>query len=157
MVAIPSKPLRKYEMNLKEFAALCGVSMTTITDWHKEKGLPPPEKPTKNSAYYDLEIYIPWMRENIWKPATNATARKKEADAAIAEMERDVMAGVLVDALAVQRSWEDALARFRTNIRGFPARLVPLLEEASTEREKLAIGQREIDSVLRDLVAKEEA
>ena len=143
-----------YEFNATEFGLLVGVSDQTLTNWVGE-GMPDARRPIKNSCYYDLKIHLPWIIENKWKPNQTARARKQEADAAMAEMERDTMAGILIPVPQVQRQWEDTLAKLRTNLRGLPARLIPLLEEVSTEREKMAIGVREIDIVLRGITEQE--
>ena len=145
-----------WEYNANDFAAIVGVSVPTLSNWQLE-GMPPPHKPARNIAYYDLRTHLPWIRDNKWKPSQTAKARKMEAESDLAEMKRDEAAGILINANTVLRQWEDYLARLRTNLRGFPARLIPLLDEVKTEREKLAIGQNEMDKVLNELVEKEQA
>lgn len=143
--------LTRYEYNAKEFAALIGVTVQSLANWHKDEGFPPPEKPTKNSAWYDLRVHLPWVIENKWKPNQSARARKQEADATISEMERDKMAGMLVPVAAVEREYADFLTRLRSNLMGFGDRLIPLLAETADPREHLAIARREMTNTLREV------
>lgn len=142
--------LLRYEFNQKEFAAICGVTVLTLNNWVKE-GMPPQEKPSRNSSYFDLRVHLPWVIENKWKPNESARARKLEADASIAEMERDTMAGQLVPVSSVMREYTDFLTRLRSNLMGFGDRLVPLLTETADPREHLAIARREMAQTLREV------
>lgn len=147
--------LKRTEFSATEFAKLIGVSVQTLTNWVVDRGMPAPDKPAKNIAYYDLRVHLPWVRDNIWLPNNTAKARKLEAETQLKEMERDEAAGTLVRADLALREWEDLLARMRTNIRGLPARLVPLLEEVQTTRERMEITSQQIDLILQSLVETE--
>lgn len=142
--------LTRYEFNGKEFAAICGVTVLTLTNW-AEEGMPKPEKPSRNVSYFDLKVHLPWVIENKWKPNQSARARKQEADASIAEMERDTMAASLVPVAAVTREYTDFLTRLRSNLMGFGDRLIPLLAETQDPREQLAIARREMGQTLREV------
>jgi len=144
----------KLELNMKGFAELCGVTTAALRLWVKE-GMPGQSKPARNATYYDVALALPWVRDNKWKVAQDARARKLEAEASVAEMERDVMAGSLVSAADYRAATEDFNSRLRTNLMGFPDRLIPLLEETTDVREKLAIGKREMAATLRDIVTQE--
>lgn len=146
--------LSRYEFNAKEFAAICGVTVITLTNW-VEEGMPKPEKPSRNASYFDLKVHLPWVIENKWKPNQSARARKQEADASIAEMVRDEKAGSLVPVAAVTREYTDFLTRLRSNLMGFGDRLIPLLAETTNPREQLAIARREMGQTLREIVAEQ--
>jgi len=143
-----------YEMDQQRFAELCGVKRNAIMVWTKE-GMPGVTKPSRNSVYIDLTLAIPWVKVNKWAIALDDRARKAKAEADMAEMEAMTMAGTLVNAKFAAVTWEEFLARLKSNLRGFPDRIVPRLEEGGTLAEKLAIARREMDSTLRDIVAQE--
>ena len=142
--------LSRYEFNAKEFAAICGVMPLSLTNWVKE-GMPPPEKPSRNTSYFDLKVHLPWVIENKWKPGMDARARKQEADACMAEMKASEMAGSLQVRSKAIRSWTDFLTRLRSNLLGFGDRLIPLLSETTNPREQLAIARREMYQTLREV------
>ena len=142
--------LSRFEFNAKEFAEICGVTAQSLPNWVKE-GMPEPDKPTRNAAYYSLKIHLPWVIENKWKPNQSARARKQEADACIAEMKASEMAGSLMVKADAIRSWVDFLTRVRSNLMGFGDRLIPLLAETTNPREQLAIARREMNQTLREV------
>lgn len=131
----------------------------TIQRWH-EQGLP--RHGEGKGCYYVWAEVLPWYVAFVsgskdGDEDSSHSARKDRADADIAEMKRDLMAGNLVDAMEVQRGWVDFLTRLRANLMGFPGRLVDRLESARDVREKLAIGNREMAATLREIVAEIEA
>ena len=142
--------LSRHEFNRKEFAEICGVTALSLDNWVKE-GMPEPDRPVKGACWFDLRIHLPWVIENKWKPNQSARARKQEADASIAEMERDEMADSLMVAADATRAWTDFLTRLRSNLMGFGDRLVPLLAETTNPREQLAIARREMNQTLREV------
>lgn len=95
------------------------------------------------------------MSQDSSDQPNNDRARKLKAEADMAEMEAAKMAGGLVDAKEAQREMEEALARLKSNLMGFPDRIVPQFEEGGTLAEKLAICRKEMHATLRDIVAKE--
>jgi phage terminase Nu1 subunit (DNA packaging protein) len=82
--------------------------------------------------------------------------REQCAKADLAEMEAARMRGTLMDSTEARNAWQDFLARIRANLRDFPKRLIPLLEEAGNPSERLDIARKEMDSTLRDLVAEQQ-
>lgn len=143
--------LSRWEFSATEFAEIVGVTTQAIYLWVRDEGMPPPAKPTRNSAYFDLRVHLPWVIENKWKPNQSARARKQEAEADIATMERDTMAGTLVPVSKVLREYQGFLTRLRANLLGFGDRLIPLLAEAGDDRERLALARREMAQTLREV------
>jgi phage terminase Nu1 subunit (DNA packaging protein) len=139
-----------------DIAALFGVTDRTIRNWDKE-GLP--GNGEGRDRVYDFAAVLPWYVGRVSGSRgsdDDLTDREREqkATADIAEMKAQEMAGFLVNAQEVQKGWADFLTRLRTNLMGFPARLVDRLEGARDIREKIAIGNREMASTLRDIVAE---
>ena len=137
-----------------DIAALFGVTDRTIRNWDAE-GLP--GKGENRDRRYDWAVVLPWYVARVsgskpgGEPATDK-ARRENAEADIAEMDRDLKAGTLVNAEDMRQAEVEVFTRLRTNLEGFTPRLVDRLEAGVTPREKLAIGQREMAATLRDLV-----
>ena len=126
----------------------------SLTNWVKE-GMPAPDKPCRNASYYDLRVHLPWIVANKFGPGVDARSRKLEADASIAEMNRDEKAAALVPLAAVTREYHDALTRMRSSLMGFVDLLIPLLAESTNPREHLAIARREMGKTLSEIVAEQ--
>ena len=142
-----------------DLAALFGVTDRTIRNWDAE-GLP--GNGEGRGRVYDFASVLPWYVARVSGSRggdgdLSDREREQRANADMAEMKAQEMAGFLVNAQEVQRGWTDFLTRLRTNLMGFPARLVDRLEGARDVREKLATGNREMAATLRDIVAEIEA
>lgn len=135
-------------LNQGEMAALAGVTRQTISDWMVE-GLPH-TKPGGREVVYDLFTAIPWIRDNKWKPSLDDRSRKLKAEADLAEMERDLQAGKLVDAAEVEASWVDAAIRVRAKILGMPPKLAPQVV-SMTIPEAQELIERECHQALAEL------
>jgi phage terminase Nu1 subunit (DNA packaging protein) len=136
-----------------DLAAIFSVTDRTIRNWDAE-GLP--GNGAGRDRRYDLAVVLPWYVARIsgskagGEPATDK-ARRENAEADIAEMDRDLKAGSLVNADESRQAEVEVFTRLRTNLMGFVPRLVDRLEMAATIREKYAVGQREMAATLRDL------
>ena len=75
----------------------------------------------------------------------------------MAEMAAQKMGATLVDARSVQAVWEDFLSRLKANLRGFPDRVIPMLEEGGSATERLAICRKAMDATLRSVVTQLQA
>jgi phage terminase Nu1 subunit (DNA packaging protein) len=140
-----------------EIAALLGVTERRIQQLHGE-GLP--RNGEGRSGVYVWEDVLAWYLARISCSGKDGEAltdrqRREKAEADMAEMEAGKMAGTLLDADEAQAEWEASLSRLRSNLLGFPDRIVPRLEEGGSLAEKLAICRKEMHSTLRDIVAQE--
>lgn len=111
-----------HSLGRNEFAALCGVTPQSITDWMAD-GMPGVTKPSKREVAIDIFVALPWVREQRWKPKGDDKARKQKADADIAEMEAAKMRGELIPASAVESEWVKVAHVVRTKILGLPVAL----------------------------------
>jgi phage terminase Nu1 subunit (DNA packaging protein) len=137
-----------------QLAELCQVTRPAIQAWLGE-GLPYRQADKGAPIQIALLEAIPWLRLHKWNQGGQDRGRKLKAEADLAEMEAAEKARSLVDAALAQRVWEDFLSRLKATLRSFPDRIVPLLEEGGTLAERLTIIRREVDQVLRDIVAQE--
>lgn len=138
--------------NMNQFAAICGVTPQALRDWMRE-GLPH-EKPHRNSTEFDLVRAIHWVRDQKWRPQADDKARKARADADLAEMERDRVAGTLIRAEEAQRAWTNTLATLRTNLMSYPDRVLSRLEACTTPAEMVAVLRQEMKESLSGIVAE---
>lgn len=146
------------QLSQPEFAQLLGVSTRTI---QRNPNLEKLRHGAGQGCYYVWSEFWTWLgpdlSQNGDREGSDDKRRKEKAEADIAEMKRDQLAGTLVDAQEVRAAYCDFLARLRTNIRGLPDRLVPRLEEGSTLQERLSLAKELVDELLRDVVAEEES
>ena len=140
--------------NQKQLAKAFGGTRQTVTNWMNE-GLPH-WRPAHGKVNYYLSAAVAWVRDNKWSPGMDDKARQTKAQADMAEMAAAKMAGSLVDAGAAQAAWEDFLSRLKANLRGFPDRVLPRLEEGGTPMERLTICRREMDAVLRSIITEQQ-
>lgn len=141
------------ELKQADIAALLGKSERTIQLWH-DKGLP--RNGEGRGCTYVWADVLAWFLTSISQSRPeggNLTDRERQqkADADVAEMERDQLAGSLVVAHEYQAQLEAMLSRLRANLMGFPSRLIDRLEGVTDPRERLAIGKREMEATLREL------
>ena len=142
-------------LSREELALLWGCSTRTINRLPVIETLRHGAGQGSHYVWDECRLHIPGLQSQGSEGSEGDRARKLKAEADMAEMEAQTMALTLVNAAEVQATWEDFLSRLRTNLLGFPDRLIPLLEEAQTSRERLAIGKREMNTTLRDIVARE--
>ena len=140
------------------FAALLGVSTRTI---QRNPNLERLRHGQGQGCYYVWSEFWTWLNPDLSHAGAaqdmDDKRRKDKADADIAELRRDQLAGTLVDAQETRAAYCDFLARLRTNLRGLPDRLIPRLEEGDTLQERLSIAKSLVDETLRDVVAEEES
>lgn len=156
MAYVIKNPLNHLQQ--KDVQALLGKSERQIRRYDDE-GLPGHGE--GRGRYYVWDDVLPWWiaREAGSKAGPGTLTdkeREQKARADLAEMDAEERAGALLDARAARRSWEDVLGRLRSNLRGFPARLLRRLEGVTDPRERLEIGNREMDATLRTLSDGEE-
>ena len=143
------------EVNQNTFAAICGVTPQTLRDWVRE-GLPN-TKPSRNSTRFRLIEAVGWVRDHKWLPELDDKARKLKAEADMAEMERDQLAGTLLASSDVMQTWTDALAALRANLMAYPDRVLSRLEACVTPAERVAVLRGEMKASLEGLVKDAEA
>jgi phage terminase Nu1 subunit (DNA packaging protein) len=139
-----------------EIAALLDRDERTVQRWHDD-GLP--RHGTGRGSYYVWAEVRAWDQARLSGSEGEAPTDKEReqcAKADLAEMEAARMRGTLMDSTEARNAWQDFLARIRANLRDFPKRLIPLLEEAGNPSERLDIARKEMDSTLRDLVAEQQ-
>jgi len=145
---------KQIDLNRNEFAHLCGVTPQAISDW-MDAGLPH-EKPTRNSVYIDLNKGITWVREHKWQPSLDDKSRKLAAEADMAEMERDLQAGTLLEATEVQRVWSQQCAMMRASLLALPNRVAPAIDPLSSVGERAALITDLVHEALANLSSQDQ-
>ena len=139
-----------------DLCALFAVTDRTIQRWH-DQGLP--RHGEGRGCYYVWADVLPWYLRFMsgskggGEDGNTDSERQERAEADIAEMKRDQLARSLVSAQEMQAAEVDLFTRLRSNLRGFPRRLIDRLEGAEDLRERLAIGKQEMEATLRELSA----
>lgn len=77
--------------------------------------------------------------------------RKERADADVAEMERDKMAAILLEADGVRRIWSEQCATMRARILSIPAKIAVQIEDGMPLAVREAMIRDEICEVLEEL------
>lgn len=148
--------LNRYEWNATEFAELCQTTVQSLHNW-VEEGMPGPDKPTKNSAYFDLRIHLPWVIDHKWKPGQDDIARKRRAEANMAEREDALGEGSVMLVAEAEKVWGNALAGIRARLLSIPPKVGALLAANLTVAERSEIVRREIYEALESLSGPPEA
>ena len=142
-------------VNQKQLAKIFGVTRQTIANWMNE-GLPH-WRPDTGKVNFFVSAAVSWVKDNKWTPGIDDKSRKTRAEADMAEMTAQKMGRSLVDAGEAQAAWEDFLSRLKANLRGFPDRVIPMLEEGGSATERLAICRKAMDATLRSVVTQQQA
>lgn len=164
-------------MRQKEFAALVGVTETTVMRWLRE-GMPH-QRSGKHGRSIDIDpaVSLPWLKDRgiradvrrTERPlvedgevvdlqpgdssAAYASARAKREDfaARMAELNYKQAAGELMDANQVKAELADACTRFRVACEALPYRIGVRVAPVSDENEVVAIMNEEIELFLQEL------
>ena len=138
-----------------EIAALIGVSDRRIQQLHHE-GLP--RNGEGRGTTYDWDLVRGWWEARIsgseGDGKKTGKARKDEADADMAEMNRDLQAGNLLERQDVVRTWTAFLGRLRDHLLGLPDRAAPEVLEGMALAERIAVLRKHVNHALREVVAQ---
>ncbi len=127
------------EMTQHEFAELCGVNRESIRLWTLE-GMPGVSKPTRNSAYIDLRVALPWVRANKWANADDHQ-RLARIKADTAQLDLDLKLGSLMNVADAVATWERQCSGMRARLLSIP----------STALSQAGLSTNQAESV-RDLI-----
>jgi len=139
--------LDRFEFSAAEFAAICQVTPQSLTNWIA-KGMPQPDKPTVNVAYYNLRVHLPWVKDNIWTPNADDLARKRKHEANIIEREDQLGAGKVMLVADAEEAWGNILAGIRARLLSIPPKVAALLSADLSVAERSEIVRREIYEAL---------
>ena len=142
------------KMSQAELAMLWGCSTRTI---QRKPELEQLRHGSGVGCYYvwsECRAYeLTQLSQSIGADGVTDRQRKDAADANIREMEEAQMAGTLVNAQEASEALVDVLTRLRPSLRGFPGRMLKRIEDVAEFRERLEIGNREMDATLREITA----
>lgn len=147
-------------VNREELAHIFGVAVNTITAWLKQ-GLPFVEEGREGKAWqFNTADVIAWrvdsVRERVGpKGAANfdeERARKMQADADMAEIERDRARGSVVEVCVIAEAVRREYATVRTRFGALPGSLAPRLDvERALEFQPVIAAA--VDEILTELSA----
>ena len=148
----------KEKMNLErltqpEFAALLGRTVRTIQrNPHLEKL----RHGTGQGCYYVWSEFWAWLNPNLAPDDAGGDDKKRRerAEADLAELKRDQVAGSLIDRAGAVRVWSTYLGRLQQNLLGYGGRVAPRLADGQTLAERQELLDREMHASLRELVAE---
>lgn len=144
---------KNYLKTLKqtEIMALLDLSERRIQQLHGE-GLP--RNGSGRGITYDWAAVDAWRTRRTTGSGEGAEAtgkaRKEAADADLAEMKRDAMAGTLLEAEDVRRGLADMVARMRAKLLTLPAKVAVRIEEG----QPLAVREDFIQEVIYEALAE---
>ena len=150
---------KTYLKSLKqiEVAALLDLSERRIQQLHLE-GLP--RNGTGRNGVYDwAEVkawYVGYVSPSGASNDESDKARKLRAEADIAEMQAQEMAGNLLNRSEAILAWSAFLGRMKDNLLGYAGRVAPRIEDGMILAEREAVLNKEMHQVLRDVVAEVE-
>lgn len=136
-----------------QFAALLGRTVRTIQrNPHLEKL----RHGSGQGCYYVWSEFWAWLNPNLSPDGDGGDDRKRKdrADADLAELKRDQVAGSLVDRAGAVRAWGAYLGRLKQNLLGYGGRVAPRLVDGQTLAERQDVLDREMRASLRELVAE---
>lgn len=142
-------------------AQVFGVSIRAVQQWVKEKAMP---KGTKNK--YDLAAIVAWregrIRAELSKDTKDAqrydkaAADQKEAQAAMAEMDRKKREGELLEKSEVQRGLIESIIAVKTALTSLAIGLSKQLFGVDDEYKISEIVAGEVDQVLQRFADRDE-
>jgi hypothetical protein len=145
---------REKPVSRTQLAALFGVEVRTVTNW-VQAGCP--KRMLSGSPSFLLSEVIPWRREQDQKEQRGGAlpkedeerVRKLTADADMAELKRDELKGVLIQAALVERTWERVLGVLDARMTAARGKWAPKILGLGTMAEAVAA----MDALIADLRA----
>lgn len=138
-----------------EIAALLGLTERRIQQLHAE-GLP--RNGEGRGGVYVWPSVLAWWTDRISGSREggdeSSKSRKEAAEADMAEMKRDALAGTLLDAEDVRTTWAEALANMRAKMLTMPSKGAVQMEDGQTLAEREAILQAVVDEALAELAGR---
>lgn len=141
-------------MKQADIASLFGRDVKTIQRWHDE-GLPRHGE-GRGTTYVWADV-LRWYEARLSQSkAPDDKDRKLRAEADLAEMDRDLQAGKLMDTAQAQASWGNFLSGLQSNLMGFPDRVAPDLDDGMTLAERREVLRRAMIASLQGVVTEAE-
>lgn len=140
------------QLKQADIAALFGRDVKTIQRWHDE-GLP--RHGEGRGCYYVWTEVFAWYESRLSSSGPQDDKdRKLAAEADLAEMDRDLQAGKLMETGAALQAWGGFLRGLQSNLMGFPDRVAPDLDDGMTLAERREVLRRAMITSLQGLVAE---
>lgn len=148
------------ELSQADLQAIFGVSDRSIQRWY-DANPPLPRHGTGRGTFHIWSEVFPWylayqagLSSNGGNPDKD---RLQRAEADLAEMKRDAMAGRLLEAEDVERVWSSTLASFRAKLLNLPAKVAVRIEDGMGIGEREALLRAEVNEALEELVRTTDA
>lgn len=150
-------------VNRADLAAIFGVVPNTVTEWVR-KGCPVLSRGSHGREYqFDTAAVIKWRMDGLKEGLSKSDgrekpnfeidrARKMQADADIAEVERDLARGSVVRISEVEDAVRAEYAVVRTRLGSLPGRLAPKVDPDRAVEIQPLIAEM-VDEVLLELSA----
>lgn len=137
-----------------EVSALLRCADRTVMRWHDE-GLP--RTGNGRGTTYNWAEVCEWQDSLEEKNGGNPDdrARKLCAEADIAEMERDAMAGKYLLVSDVRKEWATAIGNCRARLLSIPAKAALRIEDGMNVAQREAVVRDEIYEALTELSGRE--